>query len=477
MQAPKTQDKLNENISLVRDLLNKHKLVETLVHGREAPNKELIESLVHRQNLAELQNKLARIHTGDVAHILEVLPLEDRLIVWRQVREPRGGDVLLEVSDAVRESLIESMSRDELLDVLNQMDGDDLAYIADDIPDDVLEIRRQSLTEQEQLWLRDAMEYQEDTVGYLMSNEMVVVRDTDTLEQAAVKLRNLDELPIHNDKLFVVDRRGILKGVISLVNILLHEPHLAVGKVMATDVVKFSPEDDASEASKAFERYDLVSAPVVNRRGKLIGRVTVDVIMDYLRDESTEDVLNMAGLRGEEDLFAPILDSVRNRGYWLVINLFAAFIVSRVIGFFEGTIAQLVSLAVLMPIVASVGGNIGNQTAALIIRAITLGQISSENVFHLVRKELGVSVLNGVLIGMAVALFAYLFYQSMPLAVVIGVAMLLTLVVAAVIGFSVPIVLNKTGHDPALGSSIITTATTDSMGFFIFLGLASLFLI
>jgi magnesium transporter len=477
MQAPKTQDKLQENIALVSDLLKKHKLVETIVHGRETPNKELVESLVHRQNLAELQNKLARIHTGDVAHILEGLPLEDRLIVWQQVRKPRGGDILLEVSDAVRESLIEATPRNELLEVLHQMDADDLAYIAEDIPDEILELRRQTLTEQDQDWLRDAMTYEEDTVGDLMSKEMVVVRDTDTLEQAAIRLRGLDELPIHNDKLFVVDQRGILKGVISLQNILLNDPKLAIGKVMATDIVKFSPDDDAGEATKAFERYDLVSAPVVNKRGKLIGRITVDVIMDYLRDESTEDVLNMAGLTEEEDLFAPVLDSVRNRGFWLVINLFAAFIVSRVIGLFEGTIAQLVSLAVLMPIVASVGGNIGNQTAALIIRAITLGQISSENAFYLVRKELGISLLNGVLLGIVVALFAYLFYQSVSLAVVIGVAMLLTLIVAALIGFSVPILLDKTGHDPALGSSIITTATTDSMGFFIFLGLASLFLI
>ncbi|MGD8570180.1 MAG: magnesium transporter [Gammaproteobacteria bacterium] len=477
MQAPKTQDKLQENITLVRELLKKHKLVEAIVHGREVHNKALVESLVHRQNLAELQNRLTRMHTGDVAHILEVLPLDDRLIVWQQVRESRGGEILLEVSDAVRESLIENMSNDELLGVLHQMDGDDLAYIADDIPDHVLEIRRQSLTEQDRNWLRDAMTYEEDTVGDLMSNEMVVVRDTDTLEQAAVKLRSLDELPIHNDKLFVVDRRGILKGVISLQNILLHDPQLPIGKVMATDIVKFAPDDDASEASKAFERYDLVSAPVVNNRGKLIGRVTVDVIMDYLRDESTEDVLNMAGLAGEEDLFAPVLDSVKNRGLWLAINLCAAFIVSRVIGLFEGTIAQLVSLAVLMPIVASVGGNIGNQTAALIIRAITLGQIGSENAFHLVRKELAVSILNGMLLGVVVALFTYVIYQNVSLAMVIGVAMILTLIVAAIIGFSVPLLLDKTGHDPALGSSIITTATTDSMGFFIFLGLATLFLI
>ena len=477
MEAPKSQDKLNENIALVRDLLEKQKLVEAIVHERESPKKDLVESLVHRQHLVELQTKIERMHTGDIAHILEVLPLDDRLVVWHQIREQRGGDVLLEISDSVRESIIENMSREQLLAVLDQMDGDDLAYIADDIPEDVLHVRLQSLTAEDQDWLRDARQYEEDTVGFLMSNEMVVVKESATLDEAARQLRRLDELPIHNDKLFVVDRRGILKGVLSLQNILLNEPELNVAKIMATDVVKFRPDDDASEASKAFERYDLVSAPVVNERGKLIGRVTVDVVMDYIRDESTEDVLNMAGLSGEEDLFAPVFDSVKNRGFWLVINLIAAFIVSRVIGLFEGTIAQLVSLAILMPIVAAVGGNIGNQTAALIIRALTLGQINSQNTFHLVRKEVAVSILNGIMLGIVVALFAYLLYQNYALAVVIGVAMLLTMIVAAIIGLSVPIILEKTGHDPALGSSIITTATTDSMGFLIFLGLATLFLI
>jgi len=477
MEAPITQDKLKENISLVQDLLNKQKLVESIVHGAQAPKQELVESLVHRQHLAELQSKLERMHVGDIAHILEALPLDDRLNIWQQVKERRGGDILLEVSESVRESIIESMSQNELMAVLKQMDGDDLAYIADELPPQVLEQRLQSLTAEDQSWLRESLQYEEDTVGDLMSNEMVVVHDSDTLEDAALKLRTLEELPIHNDKLFVVDRRGILKGVLSLQSILLNDPNFIVAKVMATDVVKFSPYDDASEASKAFERYDLVSAPVVNKRGKLIGRLTVDVVMDYIRDETEEDVLNMAGLSGEEDLFAPVLDSVRNRGFWLVINLMAAFFVSRVIGLFEGTIAQLVSLAVLMPIVAAVGGNIGNQTAALIIRGLTKGQISSQNAFHLVRKEVGVSILNGIMLGFVVAMFAYLFYQNMALALVIGVAMLLTMIVAAIIGMSVPILLDKTGHDPALGSSIITTATTDSMGFMIFLGLASVFLI
>jgi len=317
------------------------------------------------------------------------------------------------------------------------------------------------------------MAYEEDTVGLLMSNEMVIVNENDTLDQAAQQLRSLRELPIHNDTLFVVDSRGLLKGILNLQDILLNDPITPVHQLMLRDIIKFSHHDDAGESSQAFERYDLVSAPVVNERGKLIGRITVDVVMDYIRDETTEDLLNMAGISGKEDLFAPILNSAKNRGFWLFLNLFAAFFITRLIGVFEATISFF---AIFIIMIANIGGNIGNQTAALIIRGITLGQINSENTLYLVRKEMGISALNGIVIGMVVGLFSFILYENLPLSLVIAVAMLLTLVVAALLGLSVPLLLEKLGKDPALGSSVITTATVDSVGFFIFLGLASLFL-
>ncbi|MBN4053141.1 magnesium transporter [bacterium AH-315-L15] len=476
MESPETEDKLKENIAMVSELLNKQKLVEAIVHRSESGNQELVESLVHRQHLVTLQERFKKMHTGDIAHILEALPIEDRIIIWHQIKDRRGGDVLLEVSDSVRDNLIASLSPEDLLVALNQMDGDDLAYIADNIPPEVLSLRQETLTTEDQAWLRRSMAYEEDTVGLLMSNEMVIVNENDTLDQAAQQLRSLRELPIHNDTLFVVDSRGLLKGILNLQDILLNDPITPVHQLMLRDIIKFSHHDDAGESSQAFERYDLVSAPVVNERGKLIGRITVDVVMDYIRDETTEDLLNMAGISGKEDLFAPILNSAKNRGFWLFLNLFAAFFITRIIGLFEATISQLVSLAVLMPIVANIGGNIGNQTAALIIRGITLGQINSENTLYLVRKEMGISALNGIVIGMVVGLFSFILYENLPLSLVIAVAMLLTLVVAALLGLSVPLLLEKLGKDPALGSSVITTATVDSVGFFIFLGLASLFL-
>jgi magnesium transporter len=246
---------------------------------------------------------------------------------------------------------------------------------------------------------------------------------------------------------------------------------------MATDVVRFRADDSAQDAAQAFERYDLVSAPVVNDRGKLAGRLTVDVMMDYLRQRTSDELLKIAGLSREEDIFLTIWSSARNRWAWLSINLFTAFVASRVIGLFEASITQLVALAALMPIVASVGGNTGNQTTALVIRAITMGQLTVGNVAQLIRKELGISVLNGVLFGIVVALFAILLYHNLALGLVIASAMLLNLTLAAVVGLGVPLTLHRLGKDPALGSSVLLTAATDSMGFFIFLGLATVFLV
>lgn len=477
METPHTKDKLNQHLLLVHDLLSKQKLIENMVHQHESRKHELVESLVQRQHLAELDSKLSRLHTGDLAYILEVLPMEDRLRIWELIKERRGGEIFLEVSDAVRKSLIDTMNTGQLLQILNQLDGDDLAYIADEIDNDILQQRLQSLSAEDQNWFHSAVEFDEDTVGSLMTNEMVMIRDSDTLDQAARHLRALHELPAHNDKLFVTDRRGLLQGVLTLQSLLLNDPQSLVSDIMATEVVKFTPEDDASEASKAFERYDLISAPVVNQRGKLIGRLTVDMMMDYIRDESAEDVLNMAGIRAEEDMFSSIMDSARNRGTWLVINLFTAFIASHVIGLFESTISQLVILATLMPIVASVGGNTGNQTTALIVRALSQGQINSGNTFYMLRKEIGVSSINGLMLGGIAGFFTLLFYHNMSLALVISSAMLLTLVIAAIVGLAIPLLLEKYGRDPALGSSVLLTATTDSVGFFVFLGLATLFLI
>lgn len=465
-------DRLRENLAQVHALLATFHHEEALrAEGDPAEPKPSVHN-----TLPDLRDRLSRMHTADVAQVLESMPRDDRLLAWRQLRDQRGGDLLLEVSEAVRTSLLTEISEEELRLAIGQLDADDLAGIADEIPTELLQERLLTLPDDDRRWLQSSLEYEKDSVGDLMSHEMVVVRDHLTLDAVLAYLRDLSQLPLHTDKIFIVDRRGVLRGVVALQTLLLTAPTVPVNEVMATDVVIFTPDEQGSDAAQAFERYDLISAPVVNEHGKLLGRLTVDVMMDYIRVETTEEVLNFAGLRGEEDLFSSIWNSARNRWLWLSINLLTAFVASRVIGLFESTIAQLVALASLMPIVASIGGNTGNQTTALIIRGIALGQVNASNAFHLLRKELGVSLLNGAVIGTLVGIFAYLFYGSPALGGVIAAAIVFNLLIAALVGMVVPLVLERFGRDPALGSSVLLTATTDSMGFFIFLGLASLFL-
>jgi magnesium transporter len=309
-----------------------------------------------------------------------------------------------------------------------------------------------------------------------MDFDHVSVRENVTLEAVTRYLRRLDELPDHTDQLFVIDREQALRGTLPLARLIVSDLHLEVSGVLIPESVKFYPEDRAEDAANAFERYDLVSAPVVDPGGRLIGRLTVDAVVDYIRQESSESRLAEAGLAHEEDIFAPVLNSFKNRWSWLAINLVTAFIASRVIGAFEGSIARLVALAALMPIVAGIGGNSGNQTVTMIVRAMAFGQIQGPTWAKLLSKEIGVALLNGVVWGTLLGAIAYAFYGSVALGGVMALAMLLNLVLAATMGVAIPWVRARLGKDPAVGSSVLITACTDSGGFFIFLGLATLFL-
>ncbi len=462
---------------MVQELLRKHQLVESLAHKQPGPKRDLVESLAHKQNLAELRAKLDELHPADVAYILESLPLDQRLLVWDLVKAERDGEILLEVSDAVRETLIESMDSDELLAAAETLDTDEIADLAPDLPQDVIEELLQSLDARNRAHLQSAMSYEEDSVGALMDYDMVTLRDDITLEVALRYLRRLGELPDQTDKLFVVDHEGAFKGVLPLKRLLIHDADALVSEVMVEDVVLFHPEDAAHDAAQAFERYDLVTAPVIDAHKHLIGRLTVDVVVDYIRDVSESEKLGLAGLREEEDLFASVWKSVQNRWAWLAINLVTAFIASRVIGVFEGSIEKLVALAALMPIVAGIGGNAGNQTITMIVRAMALGQIQPTSARKLILKELGVAGINGLIWGSVMGVIAYLLYNNIALGAVIMSAMTLNLLLAAVMGVLIPMFMVKTGRDPAVGSSVLITAITDSGGFFIFLGLATLILL
>lgn len=471
-----SQDTLEAHLAQVQTLLGRMRLVEELVHKQGGPRQDLVENLVHKQNLSELQRKLEQLHPADIAYILEALPLDERRLVWDLVKAENDGEILLEVSDSVRESLIETMDRDELLAAAESLDTDEIADIAADLPQDVIQELLTTLDVQKRARLQSALSYPEDSVGALMDFEMVTIRADVTIEVALRYLRRLGELPDQLDKLFVVDQDRLI-GVLPLKRLLTTDPEASVAAVMVEDFVQFLPEDEAHEASQAFERYDLVMAPVVDAHGRLIGRLTVDAVVDYIRESADADMLSMAGLKEEEDLFSTVWNAAKNRWMWLAINLATAFIASRVIGAFEGSIEKLAALAALMPIIAGIGGNSGNQTITLIIRGLALGHITPANARRLVLKELGVATLNGVVWGSVVGVFAWLLYDNPALGGVMALAMLLNLLVAALAGIFIPMTLERVKRDPAIGSSVLLTFVTDSMGFFIFLGLATLLLL
>ena len=471
-----TDEDLQERLAEVQTLLARHKLVEELVHRQESPRHDLVEDIVHKQHLNELQRRLEPMHPADIAYVLEALPLDERLIVWNLVNSEQEGEILLEVSDAVRETLIDSMERNELVAAAETLDTDELADLVPDLPHEVVADVFQSLSVEEREQLRAAMSYPEESVGSIMDFDMVTVREDVSLEVVLRYLRRFDELPDHTDQLFVVDRDDRLKGVLPLNILLVNEVEVEVGALMQTEFVELEPDDLADEAAKAFERYDLVSAPVVDPEGKLVGRVTVNAVVDIIREEADSEQLAQAGLREEEDLFASVWDSVKNRWAWLAINLVTAFVASRVIGAFEDSIEKLVALAALMPIVAGIGGNSGNQTITMIVRAIAMGQVQPDAAQRLLRKEVGVALINGLIWGSLLGIAAWWLYGNAALGMVMTAAMTLNLLLASTAGVVIPLLREKFGADPAVGGSVMITALTDSGGFFIFLGLATLFL-
>ena len=408
----KNKENLSKLLQDVNELLGKNKIVEDLVDKQEMPKQKLIKNLVQKQNLSSLGKLLNSLHPADVAFILESLPLNDRLIVWDLVRADRDGEILIEVSDSVRQTLIADMDSTELLAAAEQLDTDEIADIAADLPENVLQDLLDSLDANNRERLESALSYPEDQVGALMDFDIVTIRDDISIEVALRYLRKIKKLPELTDKLFVVSRSQKILGVLPLKKIVVNEPELMVKEVMSNEAVLFKANDDAAEAAKAFERYDLVTAPVVNEDNRLVGRITVDAVMDYIREESDSNQLSMVGLREDEDIFSSIWKSVRNRWAWLAINLVTALIASRVIGVFEGSIEKVVALAALMPIVAGVGGNSGNQTTTMIVRAIALGQVSLNHLRKLLFKEIGVAILNGLLWGGVLGFISFFLYKN-----------------------------------------------------------------
>ena len=470
---------LEQSRAQVIELLSRQAVERELLTRSEAGSKQdVVAQLVARQQLAALAQRLDHFHPADIAFVLESLPLEARQMAWEMVRPERRGAVLIETVDSVRRSLIVDMPVEEIASLVAPLDSEDIADVLAELPGDRRQQVLEKLDRTDQAEVRSVLSFPEGTAGAIMDLDFVSVREDASLEAVHRLLRRRKQLPAHTNQLFVVDRSNHLLGLLPLSKLLLEEPEELVGAVMNQNPVYFYTDDPAREALDAFEKYDLISAPVVNLHKQVVGRVTVDTVVDEIRERAQTESLRQVGLsEADEDLFAPVVVSAKRRWPWLAINLCTAFLASRVIGAFEHTIEVLVALATLMPIVASIGGNSGNQSAALVIRGLALGQLGSTQLRQTLTRELAIAGLNGSMWGAVLGFLTLTLYHDLKLALVIAAALMLNLMVAALIGVCAPVLLQRFGRDPAMGSSIILTASTDSMGFFIFLGLAAVFLV
>ncbi|MFA5984597.1 MAG: magnesium transporter [Methylococcaceae bacterium] len=468
---------LQQHLQQVLSLLEKLRIEESLVKRGPAAKHKLIETVFQKQQQHRIREKFAGLRPADIAYILESLPLDQRLIIWETIKTDHDGQVLLEVSDAVRQTLISNMASDELAKVAKNLDTDEIADLAADLPKKTMLQILRSLNSEKRRDLNALLTYQEYQVGAYMDFGMIAIRDDLSLKAVVDYIRKVGKLTSHTDKLFAVDQNNRVKGILPLHRLLTNPPDSQVADVMVVDFVQFYADQDVDEAARAFERYDLISAPVVDGENKLLGRLCVASIIDFIREDTDEDLLMQAGVSEQEDLFSGVWKSAKNRWGWLLVNITTAFAATRIIDLFENSILQLVALASLMPIVASTGGNTGNQTSMLIIRSLALGHITSANVWLMIKKELSLAALNGTLFGGIVGLLVLLLYRDPALSVVIAVAMFINLQVAVWVGLGIPLLRHRLGKDPAVGTSVMLTFITDAMGFFIFLGLASLFLL
>ena len=443
----------------------------------EVSRLEQIQEFLDQDSWREAAKLLKKLQPAEIAHVLEALPLNQRQILWDLLDTDQDGETLMELTENVRNELIQNMDQNDIVAATEHMDVDDLADFIQELPSDVTKEVMQSLSKQDRRRLETVLSYPEDTAGGLMNTDPVTVRPGVTLDVVLRYLRQLgDSVPRDTDQLFVTNRDDKYLGTLRLSDLVTHSPQESVAEVMTLGVQPFNALTKDTDVARRFEQYDLLSAPVVNEKGQLVGRITVDDVVDLIREEGEHHFMGSAGLSEDEDMFAPVLESSKRRALWLGINLLTAFLASWVIGNFEGTLDKIVALAVLMPIVASMGGVGGTQTLTLAIRGLALGQLSSKNAGYLLAKELAIALVNGILWAVVVGIIAGIWFNSTDIALVIAAAMMINLIAAAIVGAMLPLALHKLKIDPALAGGVLLTTVTDVVGFLAFLGLATAFL-
>ncbi len=448
----------------------------TLISNTQNLTDSVLEAL-ENDNQDELHRIFLNLEASEIVHLLESIPDSLRGGLWEYIPEELNGEVLVELGDVARISLAKHLDHGLVVDAVSDLDTNDLADVIDTLPDEFGDAIRQSLDFHGLRNLEACLAFEEDTAGRLMETEAIAIRSDVTLEAVLRFLRKKETIPEHTMGLMVIDREGKFIGELPLSKLITSSPESQVSEVMDTEVLSIPPEMPQSELAVLFREHDLTSMPVVDENNRLIGRITLDDMIEILDEEADRQILGSVGLDEEEDLFSPVLPSAKRRLFWLGINLATAFLASWVIGLFEGTIEKVVALAVLMPIVASMGGIAGSQTLTLMIRGLAMGKISSSNQRWLAYKEITISIISGFVWAIVVGCISYLWFKDIKISLVLGAAMIINLAIAAISGYAIPLLMKKAGIDPALAGGVALTTVTDVIGFVSFLGLATLFLL
>jgi len=452
-------------------------MAEAVRHDKTARQLRLLSDALDSGRLGPVRRLVNTLAPAEIGNLLESLPPGKREVVWGLVDPEDDGEVLVHVGEEVRESLLADMDPDEIIAAVEDLDIDDLADLVEDLPDTVIDEVLKSMDRENRERLEQVLSYPEDTAGRLMNPDVVTVRADVNVDVVLRYLRLRGELPDHTDHLFVVSRRHQYLGRLSLAALVTHEDNTPINRLIDDEQPAIDVGESAEEVARQFSDHDWVSAPVVDDNNILLGRITIDDVVDIIRAQAEHQALGAAGLDEEEDLFSPIKRAVRGRVVWLGINLGTAFLAASVIGQFELTLQKVVALAVLMPIVAGVGGNAAVQVLTLMVRGIALGQVGQSNARILLWKEMRVALINGTLIGTVVGLIAFVWFQSLLLSIVITLALIINFCAAALAGVLLPLLLKRMNVDPAVAGTVVVTAVTDVMGFFSFLGLATLILL
>jgi len=444
-------------------------------HAKSQKKLEELSTALDSGTFTDVRRMLNGLPAADVAHLLESSPPRFRHILWQLVEVEQEGEVLGELSDELQALFLSKMDAAEVALITEGLEDDDVADILQQLPDRITREVLNSMDQQDRARLEQVLVYPDDTAGGLMNTDAITIRARFTLDVVLRYLRRHEEIPEMTDNLIVVNRNDQFIGLLPLRTLLVADPSSSVREVMLTDVEPIPTDMPDDEVARLFERHDWVSAPVVNSNGKLLGRITIDDVVDVIREDADHSFMSMAGLDEDEDTFAPVFKTAPKRAIWLGINLATAFIAASMINIFQDTIEKVVALAVLMPIVASMGGVAGTQTLTILVRGIAMGQVGKHNKNWLIKREFAVGLLNGILWAAVVAVAASLWFEDWNLGIIIAAAMIINLITAAMTGAVLPLIMNKVNIDPALAGGVVLTTVTDVVGFVSFLGLATLF--